>query len=207
MRRFAPSTPSGPWSRSHRPSHELMRRLLAEGYEVVPVNPGEREVLGRRAYPDLASVPGRVDLVDVFRRSEFTPGVARDAVAVGARVLWLQLGVVSEEAAQIARSGGLIVVMDRCLIVEHERLIGRPFGTSANPGGGDGSGDPHAPDGVDRVGLCRECRQARWVPAPRALYWMCRRSLNEPEFERYPRLPVRACPGFERMGVNENRSA
>ena len=100
-----------------------MRGLLEAGYEVHPVNPNEREVLGVRAWPDLKSAP-RVDLVDVFRRPEFTPQVARDAVAVGARVLWMQVGVIHQEAGRIARDGGLVVVMDHCLLVEHERLIG-----------------------------------------------------------------------------------
>jgi predicted CoA-binding protein len=102
-----------------------MRQLLEAGYEVHPVNPNEREVLGIRAWPDLRSAP-KVDLVDVFRRPEATPPIAADAVAVGARVLWLQLGVINQDAGRIAREGGLVVVMDRCLWVEHERLIGAP---------------------------------------------------------------------------------
>jgi predicted CoA-binding protein len=115
----------GASSRPERPSHGVMRQMLDAGYEVHPVNPNEREVHGIRSWPDLASAP-RVDLVDVFRRAEATPQIARDAVAAGARVLWLQLGVVNQEAGRIAREAGLIVVMDRCLWVEHERLIGAP---------------------------------------------------------------------------------
>jgi uncharacterized protein len=107
-----------------RPSHQVMGELLAAGYEVIPVHPAHAEVHGRKAYPDLASIPGRVDLVDVFRRSEYTPDVARQAVAKGARMLWLQVGVVSEEARRIAEQGGLMVVMDRCLAVDHFRLLG-----------------------------------------------------------------------------------
>ncbi|HET9326599.1 MAG TPA: CoA-binding protein [Candidatus Eisenbacteria bacterium] len=106
-----------------RPSHHVMADLIAAGYEVIPVHPVHPEVLGRRTYPSLAAIPGRVDLVDVFRRSEFTPDVARQAVAKGARMLWLQVGVVSEEARRIAEAGGLAVVMDRCLSVEHYRLL------------------------------------------------------------------------------------
>ena len=106
-----------------RPSHHVMADLIAAGYEVIPVHPAHPEVLGRRTYPSLAAIPGRVDLVDVFRRSEFTPDVARQAVAKGARMLWLQVGVVSEEARRIAEAGGLAVVMDRCLSVEHYRLL------------------------------------------------------------------------------------
>ncbi len=114
--------------RPHRPSHEVMAALLDEGYDVIPVNPNVGEVLGRTCYPSLSAVPRRVDLVDVFRRSSETPPVARDAVAIGARALWLQLGVVNEEAWRTAREAGLMVVMDRCLIVEHRRLIGYRHG-------------------------------------------------------------------------------
>src|SRR3990172_772944 len=109
-----------------------MRQLLALGYVVFPVNPNEREVLGQACYPDLPSIPRRVGLVDVFRRGDATPAVARAAVEVGARTLWLQVGVVNEEAARIARAAGLIVVMDRCTMVEHERLVGGPM----RPAGG-----------------------------------------------------------------------
>jgi predicted CoA-binding protein len=118
----------GASNRFVRPSHEVMAALLDEGYEVIPVNPNEREVLGRVCYPSLRSLPRRVDLVDVFRRATETPEIARDAVAIGARTLWLQLGVVNDETARIALAGGLTVVMDRCLIVEHHRLIGRRHG-------------------------------------------------------------------------------
>ena len=106
-----------PW----RPSHGVMRTLLAAGYECVPVNPNASEVLGVRSWPTLeaaVAATGPVDLVDVFRRPEHAPDVARSAVAVGARVLWLQLGVVSWEAAEIAHAAGLGVVMDRCTAVE-----------------------------------------------------------------------------------------
>jgi predicted CoA-binding protein len=109
-----------------RPSHGVMTALLEAGYEVVPVHPAHATIQGRRAYPDLRSIPGKVDLVDVFRRPEYTPDVAREAVARGARMLWLQLRVVSWEAHRIAAAGGLWVVMDRCLSVEHARLIQGP---------------------------------------------------------------------------------
>ncbi len=110
-----------------RPSNGVMRYLLDHGYEVVPVNPTCVEVLGQRAYPSLeeaAAATGRFDLVDVFRRSEHTPDVARSAVATGAGALWLQMGVVSWEAARIAHEAGLPVVMDRCTRIEH-RPTGR----------------------------------------------------------------------------------
>jgi hypothetical protein len=108
-----------------RPSHGVMRYLLEQGYEVVPINPTIDSVLGRASYPaleDAVAATGSFDMVDVFRRSEFTPDVARSAVATGAKSLWLQLGVVNWEAAQIAHDGGLAVVMDRCTAIEHGRL-------------------------------------------------------------------------------------
>lgn len=115
----------GASSRPERPSHGVMRHLLDAGYEVHPVNPNERSVHGVPAWPDLGSAP-RAEVVDVFRRADATPDVARAAVAAGARMLWLQLGVINHDAGRIARDAGLIVVMDRCLWVEHERLIGTP---------------------------------------------------------------------------------
>jgi hypothetical protein len=153
---------------------------------VIPVNPNETSVLGQICYPDLYAVPRRVDLVDVFRRPEHTPGIAKAAAEVGARVLWLQLDIVNEEAAAIARAAGLIVVMNRCLYVEHERLIGKPF---------DPPGAEHPPV-PDAIGLCRDCRHARQVPAEKTTYWLCRRAAEDPTFPKYPRLPVRACRGF-----------
>lgn len=112
-----------PW----RPSHGVMRTLIAAGYDCVPVNPNVAEVLGVRSWPGLEAAveaTGPVDLVDVFRRPAFTPDVARSSVAIGASVLWLQLGVVSWEAAAIAHAGGLGVVMDRCTAIELGRLGG-----------------------------------------------------------------------------------
>jgi predicted CoA-binding protein len=109
----------------NRPSHGVMRYLLEQGYEVVPVNPTVDSVLGRPSYPtleDAVEATGAFDLVDVFRRPEYTPDIARSAVATGAKALWLQLGVVNWEAAQIAHDAGLVVVMDRCTAIEHRRL-------------------------------------------------------------------------------------
>ncbi len=105
-----------------RDSHEVAKYLQQQGYRIIPVNPAAERILGERSYPDLKSVPEPVDLVDVFRRPEETPPIARDAVAIGAKALWLQIGIVSDEAAGIARRGGLDVVMDRCSMVEHRRL-------------------------------------------------------------------------------------
>ena len=107
----------------HRASYGVAQYLKNHGYEIFPVNPQAEEVMGLRSYPDLASVPGPVDIVDVFRRSEFTPAIAREAVAIGARMLWLQLGLINEEAAEIARQANMMVVQDACLKVEHSRLL------------------------------------------------------------------------------------
>lgn len=109
---------SKPW----RDSHQVARYLQDAGYRIIPVNPNETEVLGERAYPSLLDVPDPIDLVDVFRRAEHAPDLAREAVQVGARALWLQLGIVSEEAARIAEQGGLSVIMGVCLMTEHRRL-------------------------------------------------------------------------------------
>lgn len=108
-----------------RPSHGVMRYLMHHGYECVPINPNAREVLGMRTYRTLEEAVrdgGPFDIVDVFRRSEFTPEIARSAVATGAGALWLQLGVVNWDAAQIAHDAGLDVVMDRCTAMDHRHL-------------------------------------------------------------------------------------
>jgi predicted CoA-binding protein len=100
-----------------RPSSGVAHYLVSAGREIVPVNPKCRTVMGLQCYPSLEAVPGKIDLVDVFRRSEFCPDVARSAVAVGAKGLWLQSGVVSPEAEAIARNAGLDFVQDRCIKV------------------------------------------------------------------------------------------
>jgi predicted CoA-binding protein len=112
---------SKPW----RASHEVASYLQQHGYRIVPVNPNEDEVLGEQAYASLVDIPKdvHVDVVDVFRRAERTPEVARDAVAIGARMLWLQEGIVSEEAARIASEGGLEVIMGVCIMKVRERLM------------------------------------------------------------------------------------
>ena len=99
--------------------------LQRHGYRVIPVNPNEEEILGERVYPSLSDVPEHVDVVDVFRDPAAVPELAQEAVEVGAGALWLQFGVLSPEGARIAQDGGLAVVMDRCLKVEHARLLGR----------------------------------------------------------------------------------
>ncbi len=108
-----------------RPSHGVMRYLQHHGYEVVPVNPKVREVLGvrsARTLEEAVAESGPFDIVDVFRRAEHTPDIARSTVATGSRALWLQLGVVNWEAAGIASAAGLPVVMDRCTAIEHRRI-------------------------------------------------------------------------------------
>lgn len=115
----------GASSKPDRPSHGIMRKLLSVGYHVIPVTPRESEVLGQRAYATLGEIPEPVDLVDVFRRAEDTPPIATEAVRIGAKALWLQQGIASEEAAAIARAGGLVVVMDLCIAVMH-RVLGVP---------------------------------------------------------------------------------
>jgi uncharacterized protein len=112
----------GASSKPDRPSYGVFKRIQAAGYRAVPVNPFETEVLGEKAFPTLADVPYPIDIVDVFRRAEETPAIADAAVAAGAKVLWLQHGIVSEEAAARARVGGLTVVMDTCIAVAISRL-------------------------------------------------------------------------------------
>ena len=107
-----------------RPSYRVMKYLLDQGYHVIPVSPkvAGKELLGQKGYATLADVPEKIDLVDVFRNSEAAWGVAQEAVAIGAKVLWLQLGVINEQAAVLARNAGLSVVMDRCPAIEIPRL-------------------------------------------------------------------------------------
>jgi predicted CoA-binding protein len=105
-----------------RASHGVARYLQNHGYRIIPVNPHETEVLGERAYASLADIPEKVDVVDVFRRPEYTVEVAEDAVKVGAKLFWLQSGIVNEDAQRIAQEGGLDVGMDACMKIEHQRL-------------------------------------------------------------------------------------
>jgi len=104
-----------------RPSHSVSAYMRRSGYTVIPVNPNETEVFGEKAYPDLASVPVKVELVDVFRRSDEAGKAVDEAIAVGAKAVWLQEGVIDEAAAQRAVDAGLLVVMDRCWLKEHMR--------------------------------------------------------------------------------------
>jgi len=117
-----------------RASNFVGRYLLRNGYDVIPVNPREDAILGRKSYASLSEIPGSVDTVDVFRRPDAVPAIAREAVSIGAGCLWLQFGVISEDGAEIAASGGLDVVMDRCMKVEHARYLGRMHWLGFNTG-------------------------------------------------------------------------
>jgi predicted CoA-binding protein len=108
-----------------RASYFVGYYLKRHGYDVIPVNPREAEILGETSYPSLLDIPRPVDLVNVFRAPDALPGIARDTVAIGAKALWCQFGVINADGAQIAEDGGVTVVMDRCLKVEHARYAGR----------------------------------------------------------------------------------
>jgi predicted CoA-binding protein len=108
-----------------RASHFVGFYLRRHGYRVVAVNPREKEIFGEPSYASLRDVPEAVDIVNVFRAPDALPGIATDAVAIGAKTLWCQFGVINEEGARIAEEGGLAVIMDRCIKVEHARYVGR----------------------------------------------------------------------------------
>jgi predicted CoA-binding protein len=112
----------GASSNPDKDSHGIMQKLQSAGYRVIPVNPRESEILGEQSYASLIDIPERVDIVDVFRRPEDTPAIADDAVTIGAKALWLQTGIVNEDAAARAAAGGLIVVMDQCIGATHSLL-------------------------------------------------------------------------------------
>ena len=106
-----------------RPSHGVGQYLKDRGFRVIPVNPKESEVLGEKAYARLEDIPGPIDIVDVFRQSEYVPEIVESAIRVGAKGLWMQEGVIHEAAAERARGAGLAVVMDKCILKEHRRLL------------------------------------------------------------------------------------
>ncbi len=117
-----------------RASNFVGRYLQIRGYNVIPVNPRETTILGNKSYASLSEIPEPVDTVDVFRRPELVPAIAEEAVAIGARCLWMQFGVINQEAAEIAEAGGLHVVMDKCMKVEHARFLGRMHWFGLNTG-------------------------------------------------------------------------
>ncbi len=108
----------------HRPSNFAAKYMIDHGYTIVPVNPQYEEVLGQKCYKSLRDIPIKIDMVDCFRKSEDIPPLVDDAIAIGAKVLWMQLGVVNQAAAEKAEAAGLEVVMDRCVKIEHGRLFG-----------------------------------------------------------------------------------
>ena len=110
-------------SKRYRPSYGVAEYMQNAGYRIIPVNPFETEVLGETAYATLGDVPEHIDIVDIFRKSEFVPDLVETAIRVGARAIWMQEGVVHEAAAAKARAAGLEVVMDRCILKEHRRML------------------------------------------------------------------------------------
>ena len=109
-------------SKRFRPSYGVAEYLKRSGYRIIPVNPGETEVLGEKSYPDLDSVPEAIDIVDIFRRSEFVPEIVEAAIRTGAKLIWMQEGVFHEAAARRAEEAGIAVVMDRCILKDHRRM-------------------------------------------------------------------------------------
>jgi hypothetical protein len=109
-------------AKRYRPSYGVAEYMQRAGYRIIPVNPHETEVLGEKCYPDIESVPEPIDIVDIFRRSEFVPEIVEAAIRKGAKVIWMQEGVIHEEAARRAQEAGLEVVMDRCILKDHRRL-------------------------------------------------------------------------------------
>ncbi len=105
-----------------RPSYGVSEYMQRAGYRIIPVNPELTDALGEKCYPDLDAAPGPIDIVNIFRRSEFVPEIVDAAIRVGAKAVWMQEGVIHEEAAARARAAGLMVVMDRCLLKEHRKL-------------------------------------------------------------------------------------
>jgi hypothetical protein len=129
LRRFRRIAVVGVSDRPDRASHYVSRYLIEAGYEVFPVNPGLTRVLDRDCHPDLRAVPGPIEVVDLFRRSELVAPVVNEALAVGAKAIWMQDGVVDEAAAAKARAAGLLVVMDRCMLRDHRTLGLGPAGS------------------------------------------------------------------------------
>jgi uncharacterized protein len=118
----------------YRPSYFAAKYMQDHGYRVIPVNPNYQEVLGEKCYPDVASIPEQVDIVDCFRKPDEMPALAREAVAKQAKVLWMQLGIRNDQAAQTASDAGLDVVEDRCVKIEHARLMGGLHWAGVNTG-------------------------------------------------------------------------
>jgi predicted CoA-binding protein len=122
LRRYRTIAVVGLSNDHRRDSNSVSQYMQAAGYRIIPVNPGETEVLGEKAYPDLASVPEPVEIVDIFRRPEHIPAIVDQAIAIGAKVIWMQQGIVNEAAAATARAAGLEVVMNSCIRTVHQRM-------------------------------------------------------------------------------------
>jgi predicted CoA-binding protein len=105
-----------------KPSYWVFNYLSGQGYNVIPVNPKMNEIVGKKCYPSLSAIPEKVEVVDIFRRAEDVPPIVEEAIRIGARAVWMQEGIVNEAAAKKARDAGLLVVMDRCMFKEHQRL-------------------------------------------------------------------------------------
>ncbi len=122
LRRYRTIAVVGLSNDPRRDSHSVSQYMQAAGYRIIPVNPEETEVLGEKAYPDLASVPEPVEIVDIFRRPEYIPAIVDEAIAIGAKVIWMQQGIVNETAAATARAAGLEVVMNSCIRTVRQRM-------------------------------------------------------------------------------------
>ena len=116
-------------SNPERPSNIVGKYLKEQGYKIIPVNPGEKTILGETSYPDLASIPGKVDVVDIFRKAEDVLPIVREAIKAGAKAVWMQEGITNEAAAAEAGGAGLKVVMNKCMRKEHMKLTGKPEAT------------------------------------------------------------------------------
>ena len=111
--------------KTNRPSNQVAAYLQQAGYRIIPVNPGQSSILGEQCYPDLPAIPEPVEVVDIFRRSDQVEPIVRDAIAIGARVVWMQQGIINEKAAALAGQAGLTVIMDRCMKVDHMQFAGK----------------------------------------------------------------------------------
>ena len=123
LREFRNIAVVGLSANSERPSYRIASYLAEQGYNIIPVNPNTQEVPDKTSYPDLGSIPEKVDVVEIFRRSEDVMPVVEKAINIGAKAVWMQEGIVNEEAAARARGAGLLVVMDKCMFKEHQHLI------------------------------------------------------------------------------------
>ena len=123
LREFRNIAVVGLSANSKRSSYRVASYLAEQGYNIIPVNPNTQEVLDKTSYPDLGSIPEKVDVVEIFRRPEDVVPVVEEAIKIGAKAVWMQEGIVNEEAAARARGAGLLVVMDKCMLKEHRRLI------------------------------------------------------------------------------------